>query len=54
MTREERKRRGMSGRNYAMNEGMFTAEKMGELFVEHINKTLEQWTPRDRYSLIKI
>jgi len=54
MTREERKRRGMLGREYALNEGMFTAEKMGELFVEHINKTIETWTPRERYSLTKI
>lgn len=53
MTREERKRRGALGREYAMNEGMFTAEKMGELFIEHINTTLENWTPRERYTLVK-
>jgi glycosyltransferase involved in cell wall biosynthesis len=53
MTREERKRRGMSGREYAMGPGMMTAEKMGELFVEHINTTLENWTPRERYTLVK-
>ena len=53
MTREERKRRGMSGREYAMGPGMMTAEKMGELFVEHINTTLENFTPRERYTLVK-
>ena len=53
MTREERKRRGMAGREYGLTTGMFTAEKMGELFIEHINQTLENWTPRERYQLVK-
>jgi glycosyltransferase involved in cell wall biosynthesis len=51
MGRVERKRRGLLGREYAMNDGMMTAEKMGELFIEHINRTLETWTPRERYVL---
>jgi len=54
MTREERKRRGMVGREYGLTDGMFTAEKMGELFIEHINKTMENWTPRERYQLVKV
>jgi glycosyltransferase involved in cell wall biosynthesis len=54
MSSEERKRRGLLGREYALGAGMFTAEKMGELFVEHIHKTLENWTPRDRYTLVKV
>lgn len=54
MTREERKRRGLLGREYAMGHGMFSAEKMGELFVEHINKTLENFTPRERYTMVKV
>lgn len=53
MTREERKRRGETGRQYALNEGMFTAEKMGELFIEHINTAMEKFTPRERYTLVK-
>jgi glycosyltransferase involved in cell wall biosynthesis len=53
MTREERKRRGMLGREFALGDGMFTAEKMGELFVEYINKTLENFSPRERYTLVK-
>jgi len=53
MGREERKRRGMLGREYAMGPGMFTAEKMGELFIEHINTLLENWTPRERYTLVR-
>jgi glycosyltransferase involved in cell wall biosynthesis len=54
MTPEERKRRGMLGREYALGHGMFTAEKMGELFIEHINKTLEHFTPRERYVMAKV
>jgi hypothetical protein len=54
MTREERKRRGLTGREYGLTTGMFTAEKMGELFVEHINKTMENWTPRERYQIVKV
>jgi hypothetical protein len=53
MGREERKRRGLLGREYALNEGMFSAEKMGELFVEHINLAIDNWVPRDRYALVK-
>ncbi len=53
MSRDERKRRGLLGREYALNEGMFTAEKMGELFIEHIDRTLENWVPRERYTLVK-
>jgi glycosyltransferase involved in cell wall biosynthesis len=53
MTREERKRRGELGRQYALNEGMFSAEKMGELFIEHMDRTFENWKPRQRYTLIK-
>lgn len=50
--REERKRRGELGRQFALGPAMFTAEKMGELFIDHINKTLESWTPRERYTLV--
>jgi hypothetical protein len=53
MGRVERKRRGLLGREYAMNDGMMTAEKMGELFIEHINTTLENFIPRERYTLVK-
>jgi hypothetical protein len=54
MGRDERKRRGELGRQYALGPGMFTADKMGELFVEHINKTMENFTPRNRYTLLKV
>lgn len=53
MTRDERKRRGLLGREYATGHGMFTAEKMGELFVEHINLAIDAWTPRQPYTIMK-
>jgi hypothetical protein len=52
--REERKRRGLLGREYGLTTGQFTAERMGELFIENIDKVLNNWEPRQRYTLIKI
>jgi glycosyltransferase involved in cell wall biosynthesis len=53
MGREERKRRGLLGREYGLTEGQFTAERMGELFIESIDKTIENWSPRQRYTIVK-
>jgi len=51
--REERKRRGELGRQYALNHGKFTAEHMCNSFIEHINKGLDNWVPRKRFILEK-
>ena len=51
--REERKRRGLLGRDYVVGESNFTSDKMGEAFVDNINEVFEKWTPRKSYSLIK-
>ena len=51
--REERKRRGELGRQYGLGVGMFTAEKMCELFIEHIDKSMESWIPRKKFELVK-
>jgi glycosyltransferase involved in cell wall biosynthesis len=53
MTREERKRRGEAGRQYALGPGQFTAERMCELFIEHMENAWENWTPRERFTLVK-
>ena len=53
MSREERKRRGELGRQYALGFGQFTAERMCELFIEHIDKGFQQWTPRSKFELVK-
>lgn len=51
--RDERKRRGELGRQYAMGHGKFTAEHMCNSFIEHINKGITNWTPRKRFILEK-
>lgn len=52
--REERKRRGELGRQYALGTGMFSAEKMCELFIEQMETAWENWTPRERFTLVKV
>jgi glycosyltransferase involved in cell wall biosynthesis len=51
LTPEERERRGKLGRAFAMDQQM-TAQAMGDNFIKGINTTLENWTPRKRFSLI--
>lgn len=51
--REERKRRGEIGRQYALGYGKFTAQHMCDSFIEHIDKGLNVWTPRKRFTLEK-
>jgi glycosyltransferase involved in cell wall biosynthesis len=53
MSREERKRRGELGRQYALGAGQFTAERMCELFIEHMENAWDNWTPRERFTLVK-
>jgi glycosyltransferase involved in cell wall biosynthesis len=48
---EERIRRGKLGRAFAIDQQM-TAEAMGENFIKGITTTLENWTPRKRFSLL--
>ena len=51
---EERERRGMAGREWVLSdESGFTAEKMGERFIENLDILFKKWTPRKRFSLIK-
>ena len=53
LSREERKRRGELGRQYASGFGQFTAERMCELFIENMEKAHEVWTPRKKFELVK-
>lgn len=53
LSREERKRRGELGRQYGLTTGKFTAEHMCNSFVEHIDKSMEVWTPRKKFDLVK-
>lgn len=52
--REERKRRGELGRQYALGAGQFTAERMCELFIQDMEAAWENWTPRKRFTLLKV
>jgi len=51
--REERKRRGELGRQYGLTHGQFTAERMCELFIEHMETAHEVWTPRNKFELVR-
>ena len=52
---EERERRGLAGRKWAMsNEAGFTAERMGERFIENLEVLFENWEPQSRFSVIKV
>jgi len=53
MTPEERARRGKLGREYALAEE-FTANDMAQKFIEGINLTLDNWTPRRRFTITQV
>ena len=49
------KEKGLKGRKWAMSkEARMTSEQMAYTIMEHIDHLLETWTPREKYSLIKI
>ena len=55
MGKEERMRRGMKGREWiTSDEAGFTAEIMGERFIENLDTLIKNWKPRPRFSLTKI
>jgi glycosyltransferase involved in cell wall biosynthesis len=50
---KERKRRGEAGRQWALgDEAGFTAKKMGNRIIKHMDTLFETWTPREKYELI--
>lgn len=52
---EERKTKGLKGREWAMSEEAgFTAKIMSDRVASAIDKTLETFTPRSRYDIIKV
>ena len=52
LSREERKRRGQAGRDFALSEGGFTSEKQGERIIDAIDELFRTWQPREKYELI--
>ena len=52
---EERKRRGLAGREWVLSEESgFTAARMGQGFINNIDNLLEEWEPQPRFTVTKI
>jgi glycosyltransferase involved in cell wall biosynthesis len=52
---EERNRRGMKGREWVMSdESRFTAEGMGQNFIENLDILFTEWKPQPRFHLVKV
>ncbi len=50
---EERKRRGLAGREWALsNEAGFTAEQQGKRVIEAFDELFKTWKPREKYEII--
>jgi len=48
----ERKRRGLAGREWALNEAGFTSEIMGQRAIEAIDVLFNTWEPRETFELV--
>ena len=52
---EERKRRGLAGREWVLSdESGFTAKRMSQGFIDNIDKLLKKWKPQPRFRVIKV
>jgi glycosyltransferase involved in cell wall biosynthesis len=54
MGREERKRRGKEGREWAVGKSGLTSEAMAERAINAIDKLFNTWIPREKYELINV
>jgi glycosyltransferase involved in cell wall biosynthesis len=53
LSKEERKARGLKGREWALSEEAgFTSEKMGENVINTLDNLFKTWKPREKYELI--
>tara|TARA_R100000406_G_scaffold96130_1_gene92802 strand:- start:2543 stop:3331 length:789 start_codon:yes stop_codon:yes gene_type:complete len=51
---EERIRCGQLGHEFVMSDdAMMSAEAMSNLFIEHMDRALNKWSPRKRYTIYK-
>ena len=48
---EERERCGELGRQFVLGDGRMTGKHMSESFIENIDRCLENWKPREKYTL---
>ena len=52
---EERKERGLAGREWVKSkEAGFTAQRMGERFIENLEILFKKWKPQPRFEVTKI
>ena len=49
--REERKARGIKGREWLMNEGQLSSESMCEKMAEGLDNMMKDWTGRERFNI---
>jgi hypothetical protein len=53
--KEERRKRGILARKWVLSEeSMMSSIHMCDNVVKYVDETLEKWTPREKYDLIKI
>ena len=52
LDKEERKAKGLKGREWALNEAGFTGKKQGERIIEAFDTLFSTWKPREKYELI--
>jgi glycosyltransferase involved in cell wall biosynthesis len=53
LSKEERKARGLKGREWALSdEAGFTGEKMGVKVIEALDELFNTWKPREKYELV--
>jgi glycosyltransferase involved in cell wall biosynthesis len=54
MGRDERKRRGKIGHDWAMSQAAFSSKAMGQGLIDQMGKALDNFEPQKRFNLYKI
>ena len=54
LSKEERKARGLKGREWALGEAGFTGKIQGERIIEAFKELFKTWKPREKYELINV
>jgi hypothetical protein len=52
LSKEERKAKGLKGREWAMNEAGFTGKIQGERVIEAFTELFKTWEPREKFEFI--
>ena len=52
---KERQQRGLAGREWVLSkESGFTTSKMGQNFIDNIDKLFKEWKPQPRFTVTKV